>query len=97
MLSVINKFDYTKIEILEEKLDQQQQRYMELMTNNVKLQDKTSDAYVLAKESSAVAKGTQREVEASLNAIRNEVQAELDSVKEKMKALQKATTNPLGR
>ena len=45
----------------------------------------------------AIAKGSQREVEASLNAMRNEVRAELETVNAKMKALQTATTNPLGR
>lgn len=97
MLSVIDSYDESRIEALEHQMKTQQERYLELMTNNVKLQDKASDAYVLGKEASATAKASQREVEASLNAMRNEVKAELESVKDKMKALQKATTNPLGR
>lgn len=97
MLSVIDSYDESRIEALEHKMQVQQERYMELMQSNVKLQDKASDAYVLAKESAAVSKASQREVEASLNAMRNEVKAELESVKDKMNALKKATTNPLGR
>ena len=95
-VSIINEVE-DRLLSLEEKQKVANERYMELMTNNVKLQDKASDAIVLAKEASATAKGTQREVEASLNAIRNEVKAELESVKDKMNALKKATTNPLGR
>ena len=97
MLSVIEEFDSSKIEALEHQMKTQQERYMELMQTNVKLQDKASDAFVLAKETAAIAKGSQREVEASLNAMRNEVRAELESDNAKMKALQTATTNPLGR
>jgi hypothetical protein len=97
MLSVINKFDATKVELLEEKITIQQERYLELMTQNVKLQDKASDAYVLAKESSAISKSTQREMEANISSLKSEVETELEALTEKMNALKKATTNPLGR
>jgi len=95
MHSVIEEFDGSKIEALEIKLQAQQERYMELMQANIKLQEKASDAIALARESTAVSKGTAREVEASLSSIRSEVNAAISGVNDKMKALQKATTNRL--
>jgi hypothetical protein len=52
-------------------------------------------ANIHARESTAVSKGTAREVEASLSSIRSEVNAAISGVNDKMKALQKATTNRL--
>jgi hypothetical protein len=95
MLSVIEEFDASRIEALELKLQNQQERYMEIMQSNIRLQEKASDAIALARESTAVSKGTAREVEASLSSIRSEVNAAISGVNDKMKALQKATTNRL--
>jgi hypothetical protein len=97
MLSVINKFDANKVLMLEEALNDQRERYVELMQTNIRLQEKASEAIALARESKAVSAGTAREVEASLTSIRSEVKSQIDGVNDKMKALQKATTNPLGR
>jgi hypothetical protein len=97
MLSVINKFDANKVLMLEEALNDQRERYVELMQTNIRLQEKASEAIALARESKAVSTGTSREVEASLTSIRSEVKSQIDGVNDKMKALQKATTNPLGR
>lgn len=87
----------SRIEALEIKLDAQQQRYLELMTSNIKLQEKASDALALARETKAISAGNVREVEASLTSIRSEVKSQIDGVNDKMKALQKATTNPLAK
>ena len=95
MLSVIEEFDASRIEALELKLQNQQERYMEIMQANIRLQEKASDAIALARESTAVSKGTAREVDASLSSIRSEVNAAISGVNDKMKALQKATTNRL--
>jgi ABC-type Na+ efflux pump permease subunit len=97
MLSVINKFDANKIILLEEQLSEQRERYVELMQMNVRLQEKASEAIAQAREAKAVSTGTAREVDASLTSIRSEVNSQINAVNDKMKALQKATTNPLGR
>lgn len=97
MLSVINKFDANKVILLEEQLSEQRERYVELMQMNVRLQEKASEAIAQAREAKAVSTGTAREVDASLTSIRSEVASQIDAVNDKMKALQKATTNPLGR
>ena len=97
MHSVINKFDYTKVVMLEEQLSEQRERYVELMQTNIRLQEKASEAIALAREAKAVSAGTSREVEASLSSIRSEVTSQINGVNDKMKALQKATTNPLAK
>jgi hypothetical protein len=94
---VINKFDYTKVVMLEEQLNDQRERYVELMQTNIRLQEKASEAIALAREAKAVSSGTSREVEASLSSIRSEVKSQIDGVNDKMRALQKATTNPLAK
>ena len=97
MLSVINKFDANKKELLQDALDDQRERYVELMHTNIRLQEKASEAIALAREAKAVSSGTSREVEASLSSIRSEVKSQIDGVNDKMRALQKATTNPLAK
>ena len=97
MHSVINKFDYTKVELLEQQLDDQRERYVELMQTNIRLQEKASEAIALSREAKALSSGTSREVEASLSSIRSEVKSQIDGVNDKMRALQKATTNPLAK
>jgi len=97
MLSVINKFDYTKVVMLEEQLNDQRERYVELMQTNIRLQEKASEAIALAREAKAVSSGTSREVDAALSSIRSEVNSQINAVNDKMKALQKATTNPLAK
>lgn len=97
MLSVINKFDANKVVQLEEALNDQRERYVELMQTNIRLQEKASEAIALAREAKALSSGTSREVEATISSIRSEVNSQINAVNDKMKALQKATTNPLGR
>ena len=97
MLSVINKFDANKVEQLEDALNDQRERYVELMQTNIRLQEKASEAIALAREAKALSSGTSRVVEASLSSIRSEVKSQIDGVNDKMRALQKATTNPLAK
>jgi len=97
MLSVINKFDANKIEHIQGALDDQRERYVELMQTNIRLQEKASEAIALAREAKALSSGTSREVEATISSIRSEVNSQINAVNDKMRALQKATTNPLGR
>jgi hypothetical protein len=42
------------------------------------------------------ARGSQREVEASLTSVRSEVKAQIDGLNTQMKAIQKSMTNPIG-
>ena len=44
MHSVINKFDANKVIMLEEQLNEQRERYVELMQTNIRLQEKASEA-----------------------------------------------------
>ena len=94
--SATNEYE-GKIEVLEIKVDAQQERYLELMTSNIRLQEKASDALALARETKAISNGNVREVNASLLSIRSEVKSQIKGVDDRMKALQRATTNPLGR
>lgn len=101
MVSTINKTKglstiEDRVAALEIKVDAQQSRYLELMTSNIRLQEKASDALALARETKAISGGNVREVEASLLSIRSEVTSQLQGVNDRMKALQRATTNPLG-
>jgi hypothetical protein len=92
-ISTINK----RVASIEIKLEAQQERYLELMTSNIRLQEKASDALANSRETKAVSTGNTREVEAALLSIRSEVAGQLSAVEDRMKALQRATTNPLGR
>lgn len=100
MLSAIEATDglddvLTKINTLEVQMKAQQERAIQMMESNIKLQEKASDAIALAREAAAVSKGTAREVDASLISVRSEVKSAIEGVEAKMKALQKATTNRL--
>jgi hypothetical protein len=96
MVSVIDSFDESKIQALELNLKAQQERVMQIMESNIKTNEKASDAIALARETAAMAKGSQREVDAALVSVRSELKAQIDGMNEQMKALRKATTNPLG-
>lgn len=61
-----------------------------------RVQEKASEAAVAATEAKTVAQGTQRETQAMLASIREEVRTTKEGLEARMKALQKATVNPLG-
>lgn len=81
---------------------------MESSVNNVKdsmvatsnqlvaVSDKASTAKGEAMEAKASANGTAREVDAALKSVRSEVVATKEGLEARMKALQRATSNPLG-
>ena len=58
--------------------------------------DKASQAKGEAMEAKATANGTSREVDAALKSIRSEIAATKSGLEDQMKALKKASTNPLG-
>ena len=102
MLSTIDKVKVVntledRLISLEERMKSVNERYLELMTSNIRLQEKASDALANSRETKAVSTGNTREVEAALLSIRSEVAGQLSAVEDRMKALQRATTNPLGR
>jgi hypothetical protein len=61
----------------------------------IKLQDRTSEALMSAREGKTISDSSQKEVRSQLTLIRAEVQASLDAVKAEMNALKRASTNPL--
>lgn len=61
-----------------------------------RVQEKASEAAVAATEAKTVAQGTARETQAMLGSIREEMKTTREGLEAKMKALQRATTNPLG-
>ena len=73
------------------------ERQLEGLNTNVRLQEKVADAYVLAKESNAVAVSVQRELQVSTEATRTEVEVMIKSVEDKLDVIKRATTNPLDR
>jgi len=73
------------------------ERQLEGLDTNVRLQEKVADAYVLAKESNAVALSTQRELKATTEATKSEVETMIRSVEDKLDVIKRATTNPLDR
>jgi hypothetical protein len=96
MRSVVDSYDESKVQALELQLKAQQERLLSIQDSNIRINEKASDAIATARETAALAKGSQREVEASLTSVRSEVKAQLEGLNDRMKALQKATTNPIG-
>jgi PHP family Zn ribbon phosphoesterase len=96
MVSVIDSYDESKIKEIELKLSGQKDRVMQIMERAIVTQEKASDALALAREVAAESRGNQREVEATLKSVRSEITANLDGIRAEMKALRKASTNPLG-
>jgi chromosome segregation ATPase len=61
-----------------------------------RVQEKASEAAIAATEAKTVAQGSARETQAMLASIREELKTTKEGLEARMKALQKATTNPLG-
>lgn len=62
----------------------------------VAVADKASQAKGEAMEAKAIAGGSSRETTAALSSIREEIKSTKEGLEARMKALQKASTNPLG-
>ena len=62
----------------------------------VAISEKASTAKGEAMEAKAIANGNSRETQAALSSVREEVKATKEGIEARMKALQKATSNPLG-
>jgi cell division septum initiation protein DivIVA len=61
-----------------------------------RVQEKASEAAVASTEAKTIAQGTARETQAMLASIREEIKTTKEGLEARMKALQRATTNPLG-
>jgi hypothetical protein len=62
----------------------------------VSMQEKVSNAIGTANEAKAITNGNVRETAASLLGVREEMKATRDSIESQLKALKRATSNPLG-
>jgi hypothetical protein len=62
----------------------------------VSMQEKVSNAIGTANEAKAITNGNVRETAASLLGVREEMKATRDSIEAQLKALKRATSNPLG-
>ena len=96
MRSVVDSYDESKVQALEIQMKAQQERLLAIQDSSIRINEKASDAIALARETSAIARGSQREVEASLSSVRSEVKAQIDGLNTQMKAIQKSMTNPIG-
>jgi hypothetical protein len=68
-----------------------------LSESTSKSYEKASEATTTAIEAKTIAVSNSRETQMSLVSIRDEIKATKDALEDKMKALQRATTNPLGK
>jgi len=75
----------SEINTLNIQLKSQQERIASLQDASIRMQEKSSDALASSREAQALAKGNTQEINAAIT-----------SMQEQMKALRKATTNPLG-
>jgi len=98
-IEATSKFTIIEDNIKELKLQVSaiKERQLEGLDTNVRLQEKVADAYVLAKESNAVALSTQRELKASTAATKSEVETMIRSVEDKLDIIKRSVTNPLDR
>lgn len=78
-----------KVKLLEERLAAQQEAIM-------KLQDRSSDALLNAREAKTVAESTQKEVRSLARAQEVELKSVNDSMNAQLNAIKRATTNRLG-
>jgi ribonuclease HI len=69
-----------------------------VVTSNqlVSMQEKVSNAIGTANEAKAITNGNVRETAASLLGVREEMKATRDGIESQLKALKRATSNPLG-
>jgi len=75
----------SQITTLELQVKTQQDRIEALQDASIRMQEKSSDALASSREAQALAKGNTLEINSAIT-----------SMQEQMKALRKATTNPLG-
>ena len=81
---------------LRTEVDTAKSALLQASSQLARVQEKASEAAVASTEAKTIALGTQRETQAMLSSIREEVKTTKEGLEARMKALQKATVNPLG-
>ena len=81
---------------LRTEVDTAKSALLQASTQLARVQEKASEAAIAATEAKTTAQGTARETQAMLASIREELKTTKEGLESKMKALQRATTNPLG-
>lgn len=79
-----------RVEALEEKI-------AEMRENQTKLQERSSDALINAREAKLMAESTQKEVRSLARAQETELKAMGESMKTEINSIKRATTNRLGQ
>lgn len=105
-------YDDTELQEITKRLDLEmkamKERQLATAEQAVRIAEKASDAIALARETSAVARGSSaetkavldaqsREVNARLTQLKNEIDNAVSNLRTEMNALKRATTNPLGK
>lgn len=105
-------YDDTELRELAKRLEVEmksvKERQLATAEQAVRVAEKASDAIALARETSAVSRGSAaetkavldaqgREVNAKLSQLKNEIDGAVANLRTEMNALKRATTNPLGK
>jgi ABC-type phosphate transport system auxiliary subunit len=97
--SIITNYDETagqaskamrEVEYLKEKVNNQSETI-------IKLQEKTGDALMNAREAKVVADSTQKESRSAVAGIKSELDIQNNSLRAEMQAIRRATVNPLSK
>ena len=81
---------------LRTEVDTAKSALLQASTQLARVQEKASEAAIAATEAKTISQGNARETQAMLASIREELRTTKEGLEAKMKALQRATTNPLG-
>ena len=81
---------------LRTEVDTAKSALLQASTQLARVQEKASEAAIAATEAKTISQGNARETQAMLASIREELKTTKEGLESKMKALQRATTNPLG-
>lgn len=97
--SIITNYDETagqaskairEVEYLKEKVNSQSETI-------IKLQEKTGDALMNAREAKVVADSTQKESRSAVAGIKSELDIQNNALRSEMQAIRRATVNPLSK
>jgi hypothetical protein len=87
----------TELSAIKDTLVENASSTTRLSESTSKSYEKASEANTIAIESKTIAVSSSRETQMALSSVRDEIKATKDALEDKMKALQRATTNPLGK
>jgi hypothetical protein len=78
------------IEYLKDRVSSQAETIM-------KLQEKAGDGFMIAREAKVIADSTQKEARSGIAGIKSELDIQNNSLRSEMKAIRRATVNPLSK